>query len=232
MRATALVFVTIALAGSGGSGAAVQQRPALETAEAKLSYALGMDLGKQLRQKKVEIDAAVFARGLADALAGGALLLTEAESRALVTALQEDMQRREFARVVENAEKNKKDGDAFLAANRQKPGVVVLDSGLQYRILAAGTGRKPTADDTVICQYKGTLIDGAEFDSSYSRGEPATFPVKGVMKGWSEALQLMPVGSRWQLFVPPELAYGSRGSGGRIAPNTTLVFDVELTGIK
>ena len=230
MRSAVLALATVALL---ATGAAVKERPALETSEAKLSYALGMDLGKQLRKKKVEIDAAVFARGLTDALAGEALLLTEAESRALVSALQEEMQRREFASVVETAEKNKRDADAFLAANRQKEGIVVLDSGLQYRVLVAGAGRKPTIDDTVLCHYRGTFIDGTEFDSSNARGEAATLPVKSVMKGWSEALQRMPVGSKWQLFIPPDLAYGSRGAGGgRIAPNTTLVFDVELMGIK
>lgn len=229
MRSAALAVVTVALV---ATGAAVQERPALDTAEAKLSYALGMDLGAQLRQKQVEIDAAVFARGLADALAGGPLLLTESESRGLVRALQEELQRRELARVVEDAEKNKRDGEAFLAANRQKHGVTALESGLQYRVLEAGTGRTPTLDDTVICQYRAAFIDGTELDSSYARGEPATLPVKSVMKGWSEALQLMPVGSRWQLFIPPELAYGSRGAGGRIAPNTTLVFDVQVLGIK
>jgi FKBP-type peptidyl-prolyl cis-trans isomerase len=210
----------------------VKEQPALDTAEAKLSYALGMDLGKQLRDKHVAIDAAVFGRGLADALAGGPLLLTEAESRALVGALQEDMQRREFRRVVQDAEKSKKDGEAFLAANRTREGVIALESGLQYRVLVAGAGRKPTSNDTVSCQYLGTFIDGTEFDSSYSRGGPATFPVNAVIKGWSEALQLMPVGSRWQLVVPPQLAYGSRGAGSRIGPNATLIFDVELVSIK
>jgi FKBP-type peptidyl-prolyl cis-trans isomerase len=229
MRSAVLALVTVALL---ATGAAVQERPSLDTEQAKLSYALGMDLGKQLREKKVEIDAAVFARGLADALGGGALLLTEAESRALVTALQEEMQRRELARVVETAEKNKKESDAFLAANRQKQGVISLESGLQYRVLVAGTGAKPTLADTVTCRYRGTFVDGTEFDSSNARGEPATLPVKSMMKGWTEALQLMPVGSKWQLFIPPDLAYGSRGAGGRIPPNTTLVFDVELVGIK
>ena len=229
MRSATLALVTVALL---ATGAAVKEQPALDTAEAKLSYALGMDLGKQLREKKVEIDAAVFARGLTDALAGGLLLLPETEARALVTALQEEMQRREFARAVREAEKNKTDGEAFLAANRRKDGVIALESGLQYRVLVAGAGRTPTRDDTVTCRYRGTFIDGTEFDSTYSRREPASFPVSAAMKGWSEALQLMPVGSTWQLFIPSELAYGSRGAGGRIAPNATLIFEVELVAIK
>ena len=130
------------------------------------------------------------------------------------------------------AEVNKKEGDAFLAANKTKDGVVTLPSGLQYKILTQGTGPKPTPTDSVVCNYKGTLLNGTEFDSSYKRGQPATFPVGGVIKGWTEALQLMPVGSKWQLFVPSDLAYGQRGPGGGIGPNSTLVFEVELISIK
>ena len=233
MRSLAIAFASIVLL---GTGVAVQERtPAteLQTEKDKLSYALGMDLGKQLRQKQVDVDSTVFARGLADALRGGRLLLTDDESRRLVTALQEAMQRRELARVVEEADKQKIAGEAFLAANKKKEGVIALESGLQYRILATGAGRTPTVDDTVICRYRGSFIDGTEFDSSYSRGKPETFAVKNVIKGWREALQLMPTGSRWQLFVPSELAYGSRGAGGgRIAPNATLVYEVELVGIQ
>jgi FKBP-type peptidyl-prolyl cis-trans isomerase len=129
-------------------------------------------------------------------------------------------------------EANKKDGDAFLAANKGKEGVVTLPSGLQYKILTAGKGPKPTADDSVVCNYRGTLINGTEFDSSYKRGEPATFPVGGVIKGWTEALQLMPVGSKWQLFVPSDLAYGERGPSPEIGPNSTLIFEVELLSIQ
>ncbi|HMC32030.1 MAG TPA: FKBP-type peptidyl-prolyl cis-trans isomerase, partial [Candidatus Angelobacter sp.] len=129
-------------------------------------------------------------------------------------------------------ENNKKEGDAFLAANKTKPGVVTLPSGLQYKIVKAGTGPKPAATDTVVCNYRGTLIDGKEFDSSYKRGEPATFPVSGVIKGWTEALQLMPVGSKWELYIPPDLAYGARGAGADIGPNATLLFEVELLSIQ
>jgi FKBP-type peptidyl-prolyl cis-trans isomerase FklB len=129
-------------------------------------------------------------------------------------------------------ETNKKQGDAFLAANKGKEGVVTLPSGLQYKILSAGTGPKPATSDSVVCNYRGTLIDGTEFDSSYKRGQPATFPVGGVIKGWTEALQLMPVGSKWQLFVPSELAYGERGTGADIGPNAVLIFEVELLSIQ
>ena len=129
-------------------------------------------------------------------------------------------------------ETNKKAGEEFLAANKTKDGVVTLPSGLQYKILTAGTGPKPTLSDSVVCNYKGTLLDNTEFDSSYKRGQPATFPVGGVIKGWTEALQLMPVGSKCQLFIPPDLAYGPRGSGPTIGPSSTLIFEVELISIK
>jgi FKBP-type peptidyl-prolyl cis-trans isomerase FklB len=130
------------------------------------------------------------------------------------------------------AAENKTKGEAFLAENKKKEGVVTLPSGLQYKILKAGEGPKPTAEDSVKCNYRGTLIDGKEFDSSYKRNEPATFPVKGVIKGWTEALQLMPVGSKWQLFIPPDLAYGERGAGELIQPEATLIFEVELLSIE
>jgi FKBP-type peptidyl-prolyl cis-trans isomerase FklB len=132
----------------------------------------------------------------------------------------------------EESDANKKTGEEFLAANKSKDGVVALPSGLQYKILTAGTGAKPTASDSVECNYRGTLINGTEFDSSSKHGGPATFPVSGVIKGWTEALQLMPVGSKWQLFVPSDLAYGERGAGGDIGPNETLIFEVELLSIK
>jgi FKBP-type peptidyl-prolyl cis-trans isomerase len=149
-----------------------------------------------------------------------------------VTGLQEEMQRREMARIVADADRNKKEGEAFLTANKAKEGIVTLPSGLQYKMLKTGDGRKPSATDTVICHYRGALLDGTEFDSSYGRGAPATFPVANVIKGWNEALQLMPVGSKWQLFVPSELGYGSRGAGGKIPPNAVLVFEIELVEIK
>jgi len=212
--------------------AAAQDAPALKTEKDKLSYAMGMDLGNQLKTRSVEIDPAIFGRGLADALSGGKTLLTAEEAKAIITELQKAMlvKQAEAAKVV--GEKNKAEGDAFLAANKAKEGVVALPSGVQYKVLTAGTGKMPTAEDTVICQYRGTLIDGKEFDSSYKRGQPATFPVKGVIKGWTEVLQLMPVGSKWQVFIPPNLAYAERGSGSMIGPNATLIFEIELVAIK
>ncbi|HWZ44029.1 MAG TPA: FKBP-type peptidyl-prolyl cis-trans isomerase [Candidatus Saccharimonadales bacterium] len=198
----------------------------------KVSYALGMSLGTNLHRQAIDVDANIVAQALKDAIGGGKLLLTEDEMKAALTQLQTDMRAKQEEKRKELTEGNKKDGAAFLAANKTKEGVVALPSGLQYKIITAGTGPKPTAGDTVVCNYKGTLINGTEFDSSYKRGQPATFPVSGVIKGWTEALQLMPVGSKWQLFIPSEMAYADRGAGPDIGPNATLIFEVELMSIK
>jgi len=204
----------------------------LKTQKDKLSYALGMNLGSNLHKEKVEVDPALVLRGLKDALAAGKMLLTEDEARATLTQLQTEVRSKQQEKMKVAGEMNKKEGVEFLAANKTKEGVVILPSGLQYKILTAGTGPKPTASDTVVCNYRGTLISGAEFDSSYKRGQPASFPVNGVIKGWTEALQLMPVGSKWQLFVPAELGYGDRGAGADIGPGATLIFEVELLSIQ
>jgi FKBP-type peptidyl-prolyl cis-trans isomerase FklB len=160
------------------------------------------------------------------------MLLTEDEARATLTQLRTEVRSKQQEKMKVAGEMSKKEGVAFLAANKTKEGVVILPSGLQYKILTAGTGPKPTASDTVVCNYRGTLISGTEFDSSYKRGQPASFPVNGVIKGWTEALQLMPVGSKWQLFVPAELGYGDRGTGADIGPGATLIFEVELLSIQ
>ena len=180
-----------------------------------------MNYGASLRKQSVEVDPDILVRGLRDSLAGGKTLLTEDEERTVLTVLQNEIQKK---REDANME--------FLAANKSKEGVVTLPSGLQYKILQAGTGPKPATTDSVVCNYRGTTIDGKEFDSSYKRGQPATFPVSGVIKGWTEALQLMPVGSKWQLFIPGDLAYGARGAGPGIGPNATLIFEVELISIQ
>lgn len=209
-----------------------QEAPVLKTEKDKLSYAMGMDLGNQLKTRSVDIDPAVFGQGLKDALSGSKTLLTEAEAKAIISELQMKMVARNAEAAKVAGEKNKAEGEAFLAANKPKEGVVTLPSGVQYKVLTAGTGKKPTLDDTVVCHYRGTLINGEEFDSSYQRNEPATFPVKGVIKGWTEVLQLMPVGSKWQVFIPSDLAYGPRGAGANIGPNATLIFEIELVAIK
>ncbi|MBZ5567250.1 MAG: FKBP-type peptidyl-prolyl cis-trans isomerase [Acidobacteriia bacterium] len=212
--------------------AAAQDASPLKNAKDKRSYALGMDLGNQLHSLGIELDPAIFSRGLSDALSGGKTLLTQEDVRAAISELQAEMKRKQAEARSKAAQDGKQTGAAFLADNKKKEGVVTLPSGLQYKILKEGTGKKPALDDTVVCQYRGTLVDGTEFDSSYKRGQPATFPVKGVIKGWTEALQLMPVGSKWQLFIPPELAYGETGAGGTIGPNATLIFEVELVSIQ
>jgi FKBP-type peptidyl-prolyl cis-trans isomerase FklB len=165
-------------------------------------------------------------------MAGGKTLMTPEEAQAALMEVQNDLRKKQQEKMQVAGEANKKEGDAFLAANKSKEGVVTLPSGLQYKILTAGTGAKPSASDSVVCNYRGTLINGTEFDSSYKRGQPATFPVSGVIKGWTEALQLMPVGSKWQLFIPAALAYGDRGAGGEIGPSATLIFEVELMSIQ
>jgi FKBP-type peptidyl-prolyl cis-trans isomerase FklB len=204
----------------------------LDTPKDKLSYAIGMNFGASLHKQSVEVDPNILVRGLRDSLAGGKTLLTDDESHAVIAGLQAELRKKQEEKMAQAGEANTKEGQEFLAANKSKEGVVTLPSGLQYKILQAGTGAKPTTSDSVVCNYRGTLIDGKEFDSSYKRGQPATFPVSGVIKGWTEALQLMPVGSKWQLFVPSELAYGARGAGPGIGPNSTLIFEVELISIQ
>jgi FKBP-type peptidyl-prolyl cis-trans isomerase FklB len=191
-----------------------------------------MNLGANLHKQSVDVDPNIVAQGLRAALAGGKTLLTQEEAQAALMEVQNDLRKKQQEKMQVTGEANKKEGEAFLAANKAKEGVVTLPSGLEYKILKAGTGPKPTSSDSVVCNYRGTLLNGTEFDSSYKRGQPATFPVGGVIKGWTEALQLMPVGSKWQLFIPSSLAYGERGAGGDIGPNATLIFEVELMSIQ
>jgi FKBP-type peptidyl-prolyl cis-trans isomerase FklB len=217
-------------------GTAVAKKPTvltLKTQKEKASYAIGLNIGKSMHKDSVDVDPNILLRGMKDGLAGNKPLLTDDEARAAMVALQADLRKKGEEKMLVQGEANKKEGEAFLAENKTKDGVVALPSGLQYKILKEGTGPKPAAADTVVCNYKGTLLDNTEFDSSYKRGQPATFPVSGVIKGWTEALQLMPVGSKWQLFIPSDLAYGARGGpGGGIGPNATLVFEVELMSIQ
>jgi FKBP-type peptidyl-prolyl cis-trans isomerase FklB len=219
------------------TGTATKSAPApLTTRKQKFSYALGMDIGTKvggsLKQQSVEVDPALVSQGLKDAMAGSKTRLTQDEAQAVLKEVQTEVGKQRQEKMAAAAAKNKTEGDTFLAANKGKQGVVTLPSGLQYKILTAGTGPKPAATDTVVCNYRGTLIDGKEFDSSYKRGQPATFGVSQVIKGWTEALQLMPVGSKWQLFIPSTLAYGERGAGADIGPDSTLIFEVELLSIQ
>jgi FKBP-type peptidyl-prolyl cis-trans isomerase FklB len=219
-----------------GTAAKSAAAPALTTRKQKFSYALGMNigsgLGANLKKQSVDVDSTLVSQGLKDAMSGAKTRLTQEEAQAVLKEVQTEVQKEQQAKMKEAADKNKTEGEAFLTANKSKDGVVTLPSGLQYKILTAGTGPKPTASDSVKCNYRGTLINGSEFDSSYKRGQPATFAVGQVIKGWTEALQLMPVGSKWQLFVPASLAYGERGAGAEIGPNATLIFEVELLSIE
>ena len=212
--------------------AAAQDTPTLKTPKEKFSYALGMEIGNGFRKQALDLDPESVGKGLADAFSGGKTALTEDEMRAVLTSAQEEYKKKQAALRAEKAQAALKEGEAFLAVNKNKEGVVTLPSGMQYKILKAGTGEKPEFNETVVCNYRGTLLDGTEFDSSSRHNGPVTFPLRGVIKGWAEALQLMPVGSKWQLFVPPQMAYGETGSGLVVPPNSTLVFEVELLSIK
>ncbi len=197
----------------------------LKTQQDKVSYMIGFQTGQNLKKQGIEVDLKLLKRGLIDGLSGDKPLLSDAELKEVIMTLQKDV-------LTRLSEKNKKDGEAFLANNKTKPGVVTLPSGLQYKVLTAGTGPTPKADDTVTVNYQGTLIDGTEFDSSYKRGTPAKFGVSQVIPGWTEALKLMKVGAQWQLFIPANLAYGEQGAGRVIGPNTVLIFKVELLSIE
>jgi len=210
---------------------AATPNPNFKSDKERQSYAVGMNIGESIHRQPVELDVNLLVQGLKDSIAGSKTLLTDDEAKAALSELGQQVKTKQEDKAKQAAESSKKEGETFLAANKTKPGVVTTPSGLQYKILQPGTGPKPTATDKVVCNYKGTLINGTEFDSSYKRGQPATFPVGQVIKGWTEALQLMPVGSKWQLFVPADLAYGDRGAGNDIPPGTTLIFEVELISI-
>jgi FKBP-type peptidyl-prolyl cis-trans isomerase len=218
----------------------------LKTPKEKASYAIGVNIGRGLHRDAVDVDPAILARGLRDGLGGAKTLLTDEEMKGAMVVLQTELRKKQEmrsreqqvrskeqeAQMLQMGEANKKEGEAFLAANKAKDDVVSLPSGLQYKILKEGDGPKPTPTDSVVCNYRGTLLNNTEFDSSYKRGQPATFNVGQVIHGWTEALQLMPVGSKWQLFIPAELAYGQQGAGPGIGPNATLIFEVELLSIQ
>ena len=200
----------------------------LDTDKSKYSYTIGVQFAQQIKQQNIDLDIDATVQALKDILSGKDSKLSDEQMNAAMLSLQE-LQQKVTAAI---AEKNKKEGEAFLAENKKKKGIKTLDNGIQYKIITAGKGKKPKATDTVVVHYRGTLIDGTEFDSSYSRGQPAEFPVNRVIKGWQEVLPLMPTGSKWTVFIPSDLAYGSRGTRGPIGPNATLVFDIELLEIK
>lgn len=203
----------------------------LKTEKDKASYALGMSIGTGLHRQGIPVDPAVVARGLRDAMLGNKTLMTEDEMKSTLQQLRAEVGKEQAAKAHAAGEANRKEGEEFLNANKAKEGVTALPDGLQYKVVKEGTGPKPTANDTVTVNYRGTLVNGKEFDSSYKRGQPASFPVKGVIKGWTEALQLMPVGSKWELYIPADLAYGDNPPDPSIGPGDTLIFEVELLSI-
>ena len=203
----------------------------LESFEGRASYAIGVNFGTGIKQDNVPLDMDAFLLGVTDALEERDPRLSDEEVRQAIQELSMRVQEEQQQRLGESSERNLEEGQAYLAENGQRDGVTTTESGLQYEVITQGTGPTPSATDRVTVNYRGTLIDGTEFDSSYERGTPATFPVNRVIGGWTEALQLMPVGSKYRLVIPPDLGYGERGSGADIGPNATLIFEVELLEI-
>jgi FKBP-type peptidyl-prolyl cis-trans isomerase FklB len=216
-RLIPVMFLLVFVVGCAAEEAKAVPELKLDTPKSRISYTIGVNIGQDFKSQKMDVDADVLLMGLKDSMAGKELRLTDEEMAAEMEAM---------------VAKNKVEGEAFLAENAKKEGVVVTESGLQYKVLEPGEGDSPQADDVATVHYRGTLINGTQFDSSYDRGEPATFPVGGVIAGWTEALQLMKPGAKWQLVIPAELAYGERGAGQDIGPNATLLFDVELISVE
>ena len=205
---------------------------ALTTDLDKLSYSVGIDLGKNLKRQGIEVNPSVMAKGIEDGMSGGKMLMTDQQMKDTLSKFQKDLMAKHAAQFDKQSSVNKAKGDAFLMQNKAKEGVVTLSSGLQYKIITPGKGAKPTKDDEVTVEYTGKLIDGTVFDSTEKTGKPATFKVSQVIPGWTEALQLMPAGSTWEIYVPANLAYGARNVGGPIGPNETLIFNVHLISVK
>ena len=230
--AVACIGITVLLSGCNDKAATTKAAVKLDNETNKASYSIGLQFGSQMIKIKDMINKDAIIEGFKDSLEGKEPQLTAEEMQTTMQAFQKTMMDAQKAKQEQMAASGKAEGDKFLTANKAKEGVKSTESGLQYKVITAGTGATPKATDTVVTHYKGTLIDGTEFDSSYKRNTPATFPVNGVIKGWTEALQLMKVGAKWQLFIPAELAYGERGAGAEIGPNQVLIFEIELLEIK
>jgi len=228
-RAKAVMIAGMVLAAGMVYGADGQT---LGTAKEKTSYAVGVQMGMDMRKYHMDVDPDMVAKGFRDAYTGGKLLLNDREMAQALADTEKQMAVRSADVMKEEAEKNRQEGEAFLARNKTREGVKTLPDGLQYKVIKAGTGRTPRPTDIVVVNYRGTFIDGSEFDSSYRRGQPVVFPVNSVIRGWTEALQLMKVGSKWQLFIPPQLAYGPQGAPPAIGANETLIFELELLAVQ
>jgi len=227
-----LLLVSTGIACAQNEGEADASEGTLESLEDRASYAIGMNMAQGMKSQDVPIDLDLLIQGMRDAFAEGETRLSPEEMQQALQEFQQMMvQRQQQARTAQG-EENQQQADAFFAENKDNEGVMTTESGLQYMVLEEGDGPKPTVDDRVTVHYTGTLLDGTKFDSSVDRGQPATFPVKGVIQGWQEAIPLMPVGSKYKLWIPPDLAYGANGQGPVIGPNSALVFEVELLGIE
>ncbi|GAN22931.1 TPA: macrophage infectivity potentiator Mip [Legionella pneumophila] len=226
-------LVTAAVMGLAMSTAmAATDATSLATDKDKLSYSIGADLGKNFKNQGIDVNPEAMAKGMQDAMSGAQLALTEQQMKDVLNKFQKDLMAKRTAEFNKKADENKVKGEAFLTENKNKPGVVVLPSGLQYKVINPGNGVKPGKSDTVTVEYTGRLIDGTVFDSTEKTGKPATFQVSQVIPGWTEALQLMPAGSTWEIYVPSGLAYGPRSVGGPIGPNETLIFKIHLISVK
>jgi FKBP-type peptidyl-prolyl cis-trans isomerase FklB len=227
-------LVAVAIMGFAMSTAmaAPDAATALPTDKDKLSYSIGADLGKNFKTQGIDVNPEMLAKGMQDGMTGTQLILTEQQMKDVLNKFQKDLMAKRTAEFKKKSEENKTKGEAFLKDNKSKQGVVALPSGLQYKIVETGTGVKPSKNDTVTVEYTGRLIDGTVFDSTDKAGKPATFQVSQVIPGWTEALQLMPAGSTWEVYVPSGLAYGPRSVGGPIGPNETLIFKIHLISVK
>ena len=228
MMAGALLAALIAVS----PAAMAQTKADLKTDTDKASYAIGLDIGSKLKAQGLTLDPKLLAKGLSDGMGDGKPLMSVEEARTALMALQQKMQKAQEEKKVAQSSTNKKEGEAFLAANKKKKGVVTTASGLQYKVIKEGAGKSPTKENSVVAHYKGTLLDGTEFDSSHKRGQPATFGVSQVIPGWTEVLQLMKTGAKYMVYIPSNLAYGERGAGANIGPNATLIFEIELIEVK
>ena len=232
LRLFAVMIMLTSLAGCTPEEATSASELKLDTPKNRISYTIGVNIGQDFKSQNMDVDPDLLLMGLKDTLSGKELQLTEEEMVQEIQNFQQEMQAKMAAEMEVKAAENKASGEAFLAENAKQEGVVVTESGLQYKIIEPGQGDSPGPADVATVHYRGTLIDGTQFDSSYDRGQPASFPVGGVIPGWTEALQLMKPGAKWQLVIPAELAYGERGAGQDIGPNSTLLFDVELISVE
>ena len=228
----AITTAALALGLLASAATAADTKMTLKDEKDKVSYSIGLNIGRSMKQEGLDLNPDALAAATKDVFAGTKPQLTDEEIQTIMQEFQKKMMAKQLASREEGLGKNKAEGEKFLADNKKKEGIKTTASGLQYKVIKDGSGKTPKATDTVKTHYRGTLINGTEFDSSYKRGEPAEFPVNGVIKGWTEALQLMKEGAKWQLYIPSELAYGERGAGKDIGPNSTLIFDIELLSVK